>query len=485
MTRQRTSFVTIFSLLPAAPMATNKMSTLMVATMIAITLTTLPTTVGASFVGYCDLEKESLIPVAMDPTTGAYRFLDPTTATSVTDTDGTLSTQPPPPPPTGQGRRRQQQELQEQQSSESSSSSSLSSWLRRPGTGRWKTGNGNRASGSISPTNSERHLRQQQHQNHVQSAIRFTPRALQDGTITNESNTTIRSDNNANSTKQWVTFQVRRCSCTEETANYFCPMPFPHCGIRAETTDGPPGCVFNDRKTRFIRFSWICSLLCYLALFVYLVGTFSGRSILDYVMNKCFPNWNKWVAERIQQLDPERATFLITRYARIRRQQIEQRYLEIMATRTEGGIRAANLRSAHVFGIGGALPPINTTDTNDNNAANKPVALHLRTKVMCASPDGDENDITCAICFVPVEDGETIGRLDCQHVFHVSCLKTWLRRRNVCPLCNQPAAESVFGQNRPKRITNTSSSSSSGASNSGDSLESGDGRDSERTNGGE
>jgi len=39
---------------------------------------------------------------------------------------------------------------------------------------------------------------------------------------------------------------------------------------------------------------------------------------------------------------------------------------------------------------------------------------------------------------MPIEDGEGIGALSCKHCFHVCCLKEWIKRKNVCPLCQQP-----------------------------------------------
>jgi hypothetical protein len=52
----------------------------------------------------------------------------------------------------------------------------------------------------------------------------------------------------------------------------------------------------------------------------------------------------------------------------------------------------------------------------------------------------DDNDSihepACTICFVPLEDGDIVGNLACQHVFHKDCLKLWLKRKNACPLCN-------------------------------------------------
>jgi len=50
----------------------------------------------------------------------------------------------------------------------------------------------------------------------------------------------------------------------------------------------------------------------------------------------------------------------------------------------------------------------------------------------------NEEDVTCTICIGPIRDGDRIGALPCNHLFHSSCLKQWIRRRNVCPLCQEP-----------------------------------------------
>ena len=54
--------------------------------------------------------------------------------------------------------------------------------------------------------------------------------------------------------------------------------------------------------------------------------------------------------------------------------------------------------------------------------------------------DDDDDENTCTICFTPLQDGDRVGALPCQHMFHVDCLKVWLTRRNACPLCAVPAA---------------------------------------------
>jgi len=52
------------------------------------------------------------------------------------------------------------------------------------------------------------------------------------------------------------------------------------------------------------------------------------------------------------------------------------------------------------------------------------------------SNSDDLAEDSCTICYLPLEEGERVGSLpNCNHVFHVDCLKGWLTRRNVCPLC--------------------------------------------------
>lgn len=44
----------------------------------------------------------------------------------------------------------------------------------------------------------------------------------------------------------------------------------------------------------------------------------------------------------------------------------------------------------------------------------------------------------CAVCLSPYEEGEEIRRLKCRHIFHKSCLDTWLRQdAATCPLCRR------------------------------------------------
>ncbi|KAG0482454.1 hypothetical protein HPP92_010538 [Vanilla planifolia] len=53
---------------------------------------------------------------------------------------------------------------------------------------------------------------------------------------------------------------------------------------------------------------------------------------------------------------------------------------------------------------------------------------------------GDDDDAKCIICQEEYVVGEEVGRLQCDHRFHVDCIREWLRLKNWCPICKTAAA---------------------------------------------
>ncbi|XP_078151077.1 putative E3 ubiquitin-protein ligase HIP1 isoform X2 [Carex rostrata] len=45
----------------------------------------------------------------------------------------------------------------------------------------------------------------------------------------------------------------------------------------------------------------------------------------------------------------------------------------------------------------------------------------------------------CCICQEEYVEGDELGRLDCGHDFHSSCIKQWLTHKNLCPICKNTA----------------------------------------------
>ena len=62
-----------------------------------------------------------------------------------------------------------------------------------------------------------------------------------------------------------------------------------------------------------------------------------------------------------------------------------------------------------------------------------------------AAPAPEESaDEVCAICLDALEDDDVVRLPDCLHLFHADCLHPWLKQRNTCPLCKQPAISRVY-----------------------------------------
>ncbi|XP_023524149.1 uncharacterized protein LOC111788150 [Cucurbita pepo subsp. pepo] len=50
------------------------------------------------------------------------------------------------------------------------------------------------------------------------------------------------------------------------------------------------------------------------------------------------------------------------------------------------------------------------------------------------------SDIKCCICQEEYLIGDEVGRLQCEHKYHVACIQQWLRLKNWCPICKASAA---------------------------------------------
>ena len=90
----------------------------------------------------------------------------------------------------------------------------------------------------------------------------------------------------------------------------------------------------------------------------------------------------------------------------------------------------------------GTHPLSITLDTLDDDSGDDDTGkVHGDGESPMSAAESDDSclewdDRACTICYSPLEDGDRVGALKCGHIFHVDpCLKHWLTRRNVCPLC--------------------------------------------------
>ncbi|KAK2967594.1 hypothetical protein RJ640_030465 [Escallonia rubra] len=50
-----------------------------------------------------------------------------------------------------------------------------------------------------------------------------------------------------------------------------------------------------------------------------------------------------------------------------------------------------------------------------------------------------EDEKICCICLDEFAIGDELGKLDCGHDFHSSCIAPWLMQKNLCPICKKTA----------------------------------------------
>mmetsp|Transcript_60103 Transcript_60103/g.143223 ORF Transcript_60103/g.143223 Transcript_60103/m.143223 type:complete len:396 (-) Transcript_60103:140-1327(-) len=71
--------------------------------------------------------------------------------------------------------------------------------------------------------------------------------------------------------------------------------------------------------------------------------------------------------------------------------------------------------------------------SNDTASENKEETLgELKTLHL------GEEEVVCSICLMPLDVGDIAGRLSCKHVFHKSCISTWLDAGHGCPMRCEP-----------------------------------------------
>lgn len=51
--------------------------------------------------------------------------------------------------------------------------------------------------------------------------------------------------------------------------------------------------------------------------------------------------------------------------------------------------------------------------------------------------ENSKEDLLCSICYDNAKEGDQLNKLPCSHIFHIDCVKEWLAKEKVCPMCKQ------------------------------------------------
>ncbi|XP_037971817.2 E3 ubiquitin-protein ligase RNF115 isoform X2 [Plutella xylostella] len=94
----------------------------------------------------------------------------------------------------------------------------------------------------------------------------------------------------------------------------------------------------------------------------------------------------------------------------------------------------------YVFGGEGSLDAVVTQLLGQlENAGPPPLSREHIAAIPTQQVTGDEvgADSSCSICWDNFQQGEKISKLDCEHIFHTSCIEPWLQLHATCPICRR------------------------------------------------
>ena len=252
-----------------------------------------------------------------------------------------------------------------------------------------------------------------------------------------------------------ISMLVRRCNCegVSETVGWFCPPTSDLCGVPFNPND-PVVCYTYSIQQAVARNAWPLVVLWYIGLVLVLLCTIPGRTCRQYVMscfsaasnqqrvellsnseltpignNRYCQNWWTWQQRRLERRILAQAQYQWRQELNELQgpKQLELKTKIYQAEETDKEEKDPSMSLD--------LDPQNTTNENEIHIDDDNIAIDY--------DDDEEHDTSCSICLAPLQTGDRVGDLECRHVFHVDCLKTWLPRRNTCPLCQAPGVAAL------------------------------------------
>jgi len=210
-----------------------------------------------------------------------------------------------------------------------------------------------------------------------------------------------------------------------------------------ETVEGE--CFIAESTFRTFALSvWPIIWIWYLILILFMFFTDLGIGASNFIIFRAvIPVMTCWLS------DENHITRHIKRSLRRNRRLeriVESRLLQFREERNRR--RRTSIERMQIEVAEGFIPQgSQSLQASDIISGDVQVTLMLKTKFYqangtsynMADSDNDDDDSagnhTCSICLVELVEGERIGDLSCNHVFHLPCLKLWLSRKNICPLC--------------------------------------------------
>lgn len=250
---------------------------------------------------------------------------------------------------------------------------------------------------------------------------------------------------------------ARSCTCWDAVGNqdkaFFCPVSGTHCAIAASSGEyndrsewsssvysEDPRCINIDRSVTFARNIWPIIICWYLAILLCLLITRPGGHAVGYCISRCCCSlWNVWAANRVLRRGnsvPINRGLFFGGLNDDRWGTTQHRFtIELSSSSLEhhGGRLILRTKNFHIDQQNGREERASNNRYDEDN------------DIASVSTTQSISNIPCMICHADIQDGDRVGNLPCHHIMHVDCLKAWIVRRNVCPIC---LAENIATPNR-------------------------------------
>lgn len=278
------------------------------------------------------------------------------------------------------------------------------------------------------------------------------------------------------------TVELRECDCALQSRfpdhKFYCPLDKSYCWL-PPSSSRTPMCLNVNRRHEIAQNEWPFVVASVVLMLLCLICTPRGLDTLRFAVSCLFPCCfcNQLYARYLLRHDSHRARTMIRNWVDRRRVRLEQRYQEILQAEGQGQLgqdeviteteaaaqdreharsdpnspttvvlddfEEAMVQQSHIeYKQNRSILRLKTCIFGDANR-DHPAAAVMCSGLLPEEEDEEANDdlkhsTSCTICFGPIENGDVVGDLPCHHVFHKDCLKVWLMRRNVCPLCLCP-----------------------------------------------
>jgi hypothetical protein len=294
---------------------------------------------------------------------------------------------------------------------------------------------------------------------------------------------------------------VKSCWCTQffDRPMEYCPINFDTCVVRG--TNGTVSCYSTSGTATFVRGFWPVALFWLLALCYGIFFTEPGGSFRDFVRRTCCLTCANKSSEELLRQDvdrlvvaqPERAVFLY-RKALLRQRRFSDRQEQLAQLGRHPRMPSDGLPTPDSLPVASPVaveaaaaahhdPELATVRTlklktkvfmnpsSDDAAQQQPAgpiqiqrshvpqstlspnwlpSQFTREHVTLDEMDDElEQGVRCAICLDRLAQGDVVGDIPCEHVFHKDCLKDWLRKKNRCPLCQRDGVATPNFQSMP------------------------------------